>query len=170
MQGKFSWTSGFMVMLYSILGLVLFTSMFPTIMSGLASLYTATGAASMIAWTTIVGIAPVILLLAGAFGAGFAYYKGYKGMSSGGGDASGIMRIVMGVLQIILFVTLFLTVFNSFYAIYRDYCGAANDTVWIALKTVVQIMPTTLFLAGLFSGGMTAWSGARARSKKKAHR
>lgn len=160
-------TGPFMQMVYVILGLVLFASMFSSIMSALATLYSATGASTFIAWTTIIGITPVILLLGGTASAGFFYYKGAKSLTSTGSDPSGLLRLVLGVLQTILFATLFGTVLSSFYTIYAVYCGAANDTVWIALATVVKILPTILFLAGIFSGAFVAISGARAIAKKR---
>lgn len=112
------WTGPFMQMVYSILGLVLFTSMFSSIMTALAALYSATGASSFIAFTTVIGITPVILLLGGSAAAGFFYYKGYKGVSSGGTDPSGLLRLVLGILQVILFATLYSTVLSSFYSTY----------------------------------------------------
>lgn len=158
------WGGPFMQMVYVILGLVLFMSMFSSIMSALATLRSGAYAATFVAWTTIIGIAPAILLLGGAATAGFVYTKG--AMGTGAFDPSGLMRLVLGVLQMILFATLFDTVGTSFYTIYTTYCGAANDSVWIALRVVVIILPTVLFLAGLFGGLAVAAVGAKSYFKK----
>lgn len=159
-----------MQMVYSILALVLFISMFSSIMSALATLYSATGASTFIAWTTVIGIMPVLLLLGGSASAGFFYGKAYKNLAGSGGDPSGLLRLVLGILQIILFATLFGTVLTSFYTIYTTYCGAANSSVWIALGTVITILPTLLFLAGIFSGGLVAVSGARTGVRRRKSR
>jgi hypothetical protein len=100
--------------------------------------------------------------MAGLFGAGIAYVMGYKSAASGGGDASGLLRMVMGILTIILFVTMFSSVLTSMYSLYSN-ASAGNYT---AFQTVVQITPTIVFLSGIFAGGMTTYGGYKARKQR----
>lgn len=153
---------GFIPMVLSVLGVVLYVSMFSTIMTALTTLAGVSGLSDLIAMSTIIGIAPTVLLLGGLFGAGYAYWKGYK--QSTATDASGLMRMVLGVLIIILFITLFATVAESFISLNTDY---GSNTSWIAFGTVSTIVPTILFLGGIFAGIGTAVSGYRARRKKR---
>jgi len=117
-----------------------------------------------IAFSTILGIMPTLLLLLGVVSAGYFYYKGYKSLSKSGTDASGLIRMVIGILEIILFVTLFATIVTNFNTLYVAY---AADTSWIAFGTVITILPTVLFLAGLFAGGVTTYGGVKARRSRK---
>ena len=155
---------GFLAMVFSILGIVLFVSMFSSVMTALAALYDTAGASTFIAFQTVLGIAPTLLLLVGVVSAGYFYYKGYKSLSQSGTDASGLIRMVIGILEIILFVTLFATIVTNFNTLYTTY---SSNTVWIAFGTVITILPTVLFLAGLFAGGATAAGGIRARRARE---
>lgn len=157
--------AGFLPMVIAIVGLVVYVTMFPTVLSGLATLYTTTGVANFTAFQTILRISPTILFIAGIFGAGFAYYRGYRAYATGGGDPSGLIRMVLGVLSIILFVTLFATVLTNMNTLY-----SSANTTWIAFGTVVSISPTVLFLAGLFAGGATTYSGYKARKSRRSLR
>ena len=159
--------SGFLPMILSILGIVLFATMFATVMTALTTLAETSGVSTFIALSTVIGIAPTVLILTGTVGAGLAYYMGYKQVGAGGGDQSGLLRMVMGVLIIILFVTLFASIVTSFNTLYTTY---GSNTSWIAFGTTVTIIPTILFLGGIFAGGATAYSGYRARSRRKALR
>jgi hypothetical protein len=152
---------GFLKMTFSVIGMVILFAMFPTIMTGLAALLTTTGVSNFIAFTTIVGIVPTVLILSLAFGAAMLYRSGYSQVSAN--DASGLIRMVMGILEIILFVTLFATILSSSYTLYTS----ANAT-WIAFGTVMSIMPTVLFLSGIFAGGATAYGGYKARKNRRA--
>ena len=151
MKGK----SSFLMMTLSVVSIVLFVTLFDTVLAGFETVRTHTNIATFTALSTVVEIAPVVLLLAGVFAASFAYYKGYKGANAQ--DSSGVMRMVLGVILIILFITLFATIITAFYALY----GADNASEYTAFQTVVQIAPTVLFLGGIFAGGMTTVSGAR---------
>jgi hypothetical protein len=153
--------SAFLVMVLSVVGLVLYVTLFSEILSAMETIRTYTNIATFTALLTVVEIAPVVLLLAGVFGASFGYYKGFKG--AGGQDPSGILRMVLGVILIILFVTLFYTIVGAFYTLY----GADNASEYTAFQTVVQIAPTVLFLGGIFAGGATAVSGARSFRRRR---
>jgi hypothetical protein len=153
---------GFLKMTFSIVGIVILFAMFPTIMTALATLLTTTGVSNFIAFTTIVGITPTVTVLGLVFGAAMLYRSGYKSVSTG--DSGGLIRMVMGILEIILFVTLFATILSSSYTLYQT----ANST-WIAFGTVMSIMPTVLFLSGIFAGGATAYGGYKARKSRKAY-
>lgn len=153
--------SSFLMMTLSVVGLVLYVTLFSNILSALETIRIYTNISTFTALETVVEIAPVVLLLAGVFTASFAYYKGFKG--AGSQDATGILRMVLGVILIILFVTLFYTIVTAFYTLY----GADNAAEYTAFQTVVQIAPTVLFLSGIFAGGATATSGARAFRKRR---
>ncbi len=154
---------GFLVMVLSILGVVLFVSMFSSILTAIGAVLDYANVTTFIALEVVCKIAPTVLLLAGVGIAGFGYYKGLK--SAGGNDPGGMMRMVLGVLVIILFCTLFLTILSSFYTLY-----AAANTSYIAFKTVVSILPTILFIGGIFAGTSTAVSGYRARRRSGGRR
>ncbi len=155
---------GFVVMILSVLGIVLFVTLFGSVMGAFDDLLLV-DLTDFIALTTVIGIAPVILLLGGIFGAGFAYWRGYKSASGSGSDPGGLLRMVLGVLVIILFVTLFATIAESFGDLFTLYDG---DTNYIAFDTVLTIVPTILFLGGIFAGIGTSVGGARARSRRRA--
>jgi len=159
--------AGFMPMVLSILGVVLFVTMFSTIMTALASITDALGLTNFIALSTIIGIAPTVLFLGGVFGAAFVYYRGYKTVQSTGNDTSGILRMVLGVLVIILFATLFKQIVISMNTLYTVYSGNAS---WIAFGTVISIAPTVLFLGGIFAGAATTVSGYRSRRSRRSLR
>ena len=157
---------GFLAMVLSVLGVVLYTTMFSTVMTALGALHFDAGT-DFIAFRTVVGISPTVLFLGGIFGAGFAYWRGYKGVAGGGGDPGGLMRMVLGVLVIILFVTMFATIITAMSTLYTAY---SDNTDWVAFGTVLSISPTVLFLGGIFAGGSTAVGGYRARRRRRALR
>ncbi|MDD5338161.1 MAG: hypothetical protein PHG35_01950 [Dehalococcoidales bacterium] len=113
--------------------------------------------------STVVTIIPSILLLGLTAFFGFKYYKSYQTMATG--DASGLLMMVIGILQVILFITMYATVITNFYTLYTTY---GTNTSWIAFGTTITIIPTVLFLAGLFSGGLLAWKGGQKRKSKAA--
>jgi len=156
MKGKGS----FILMMLSVVAIVLYVSIFESVITATDTILDHASIATFTALSTVVSIAPVVLLLSGVFGSSFAFYKGYKG--SAGQDPSGLMRMVLGVLMVILFVTLFGTIMTAFAAL----ATAANAT-YIAFDTVVGIAPTVLFLGGIFAGGATATSGARAYGRRR---
>lgn len=155
---------GFIAMIMAILGVVLYVTMFDSVMTAFTALAAVTGISNFIAFSTVIGIAPTVLFLGGIFGAGYTYYKGQKAVSGGGGSAA-LMQMVLGVLVIILFVTLFETIATAVYTLWATY---NTTTTWIAFPIVLRIVPTILFLAGIFAGGSTAYSGYRARKRRKA--
>jgi len=156
MKGK----SSFIIMTFAVVGIVLYVSMFSSIMTALVALLEYANIATFTALETIVKIAPVVLLIGGIFAASFGYYKGYKGAEAQ--DASGVLRMVFGVVQIVLFVSLFATILTGFYTLY----SSANAALFTAFTTVVAIAPTVLFLAGIFGGVATATSGYRSRRRR----
>jgi hypothetical protein len=162
MQNK----GGFLAMIMSVLGIVLYCSMFSSILTAFETVRTYANISTFTALSTVVTIAPTVLLLAGLLGAGIAYAMGYKSVNEGGGDASGLLRMVMGILTIILFVTMFSSILTSMYTLYSN----VSATNYTAFQTVVQITPTILFLSGIFAGGMTAYGGYKARKSRGAMR
>lgn len=156
---------GFLAMVLAVLGIVLYTTLFSTILTAFTTLAANANISTFIAFETIIKIAPTVLLLSGLIGAGFVYWKGYGKLAAGGGDTSGILRMVLGALMIILFVTLFDTILTSFYTLWL----ADNATKYfIAFQTICTIMPTILFLAGIFAGIATGVGGLRARKSRRA--
>ncbi len=154
---------GIMIAVMALLGVILFTSLFSSIMTGINSLrYGNTSLTNFTAFDTILGITPVVLWLGGLFGAGFAYYKGYSIIA--GKDQNGFMRMVMGVITLVLFVTMFQTVLSGINTVYTG----TNVSAYTAFTTVVGISPTVLFLAGIFASVSTGVSGIRAR--RRSHR
>ena len=153
---------GLLTMVFAILGIVLVASMFDTILTTLGTLRSTVGASDFLVFQTVVGISPTILLLLMLGGGSYAYYKGYQSTSQG--DASGLIRVVFGALQVILFVSVFGTVISSMHLVWAN-SGGANTTVWIALRTVSSILPTILFLGGIFTGVAVSYSGVRARRR-----
>ncbi len=76
---------GFMRMILGILELILFITLFSTIMTGLASVLTA-NITNFTALSTIVGIAPTVLFLAGIFasiGTAVGGYRSFKHSKTG---------------------------------------------------------------------------------------
>ena len=158
---------GFLAMVLSVLGIVLYVTMFSSVMTAIAALWLTSGVSNFIAFSTVLGIAPTVLFLGGIFGAGFAFWRGYKGVAGGGSDPGGLMRMVFGVLVIILFVTMFSTIITAMQTLYDAYSA---NTSYIAFGTVISIAPTVLFLGGIFAGGSTAVGGYRARRRRRALR
>ncbi len=156
--GKYN---GILIVVMALLGMILFSSLFSTIMSSFNTLRYSTSLANYTAFDTILGIAPVILWLGGLFGAGFAYYKGYS--ITAGKDQNGFMRMVMGVLTLVLFVTMFNTVVTNIGTVY----SSTNASNYTAFTTVVGLSPTVLFLAGIFAAVGTGVSGIRARRRSR---
>lgn len=160
--------SAFLVMTLSVVALVLYVTLFRNIMTAFDTVRTYANISTFTALSTVVTIAPVVLLLAGIFAAGFGYYKGYKG--AGAQDAAGIMRMVFGVILIILFLTLFSTILTQMYYLYIGGETANADfypSYYTAFTTVVGIAPTILFLAGIFAGGATSVSGYRSYRRRR---
>ncbi len=155
-------TKGFLMMVFSVLGIVLYVTLFDNILDAFAALAIVSGIANYVAFNTIIKIAPAILLLAGLFGAGLLYYAGYK--TATGAGINSMLLMVMGALEIILFVTLFATILAGFETLRTH----DNITYFTALSTVVTIMPTVLFLAGILGGGVTAVGGYRGRKRARA--
>jgi hypothetical protein len=155
---------GFLAMVLAVLGIVLYTTLFDTILAAFVTLASNAHLSTFIAFSVIIKIAPTVLLLGGLIGAGLVYWKGYGSLSSGGGDTAGILRMVLGALMIILFVTLFDTILTSFYTLY----SADNADYFIAFQTICTILPTILFLAGIFAGVATGVGGIRSRKRRKA--
>ena len=161
MKGK----GGFVAMVLAVLGIVLYTTMFSTILTAFTTLAAHANLATFIAFEVIIKIAPTVLLLGGLLVSSFVYWKGYGSLSAGGGDSGGILRMVIGALMIILFVTLFDTILTSFYTLWL----ADNvSKYFIAFQTVCTIVPTILFIAGVFAGIATGVGGIRAKRKRKA--
>src|SRR3972149_430944 len=99
---------GFLTMILSVLGIVLYVAMFDSVLTALVAILTYANLSTFIALSTVVRIAPTVLLLGGVGLAAFGYMKGNK--TAAGADPGGLMRMVLGVLVIILFATLFATI------------------------------------------------------------
>lgn len=160
--------SSFIMMIFAVVGVVLWCTMFLSVMEGFDSLGDYANLSTFTVMSTVVSIAPTILLIAGIFGAGFAFYKGYQGASAQ--DASGMLRMVFGIVIIILFVTLFETILTNMYYLYdggTSTNASFTPSDYTAWTTVVGIAPVILFIGGIFGGAMTAVSGYRARRSRR---
>jgi len=154
-------------MTFAVVGVVLYVSMFANIMTAMEVIRGYANISTFTALETIVKIAPTVLLIGGVFAASFGYYQGYKGASAQ--DASGVLRMVFGIVQIILFVSLFYTILISFYTLYLGGATANasfSPAEYTAFTTVTAIAPTVLFLAGIFGGVATAVSGVKTRRRR----
>lgn len=152
---------GFLVMILSVLGIVLWVTLFETILAAFVTLY-GTGWTNFIAFATIVKIVPTVLFLAVLGGLGFGGYKGYS-MAMGKGGINDLLMMVFGALGLLLFVTLFSSVMTAMETLRT----ADNVSLFIAFTTVVGIMPTVLFLAGVFGFGGAAVGGFRHRRSSR---
>ncbi len=163
MKSKGFLTSGFMEMVYAVLGVVLTISMFDSIMTGLTTL-TGASYSVFIAWDTVIPITPTLLLLATVLGGGFAFTHGaYR---SAGQDSTGMLRIVMAMLLLILFVNMMKTIADSFVTLYTSY---GTNASWIAFGTVSSIVPVILFLLGIAGIIANAVGGAKTFYNRRKH-
>lgn len=70
--------NGFMRMVMGVITLVLFVTMFSTVLSGIATVYSGTNASLYTAFTTVVGISPTVLFLAGIFASVSSGVSGFR--------------------------------------------------------------------------------------------
>jgi len=155
---------GFITMVMSAVAIVLFVTLFQNVMDALDNLLLVAGIGDFKAFEIIIIIAPTVLMLSGVIGSGIGYYKGYSSVSKSGGDTAGLIRMVMGLLVIVLFITLFETIATAFVDMLALYAGGD----YIAFETILTIIPTLLFIGGIFAGVATTVGGYRSRRKKKA--
>ena len=153
-------TGGFMIMILSFLGMVLWATMFETIMTFFDALAAFPTASAYIVFETIIQIAPTILFIGGIFGAAWGYQKGYK--QATGQGINSLLMIVSGALELILLLAMFPSIMTALESIRTM---ATIDT-YIALEIVVQIAPAILLLGGLFMGGRSIVGGVKSRKKK----
>jgi len=157
-------TAGFMVMIISFLGMVLWVTLFGTIMTFFSALAAWPSASAYIVFSTIVGIAPTILFIGGLAGGAFGYRHGYQQVTGSEEGVNSLMLVVFGALEVILLLAMFPSIMKAL-----DGILALNLTNYIALSIVIQISPAILLLGGLFAGGSTIMGGAkRLRKGKKA--
>jgi hypothetical protein len=157
-------TGGFMVMIVSFLGMVLWATLFKTVMGFFDALAAFPTASAYIVFSTIIDIAPTILFIGGVFGAGLGYRQGYR-QATGAAGINGLLLIVFGALEIILFLAMFPTIMTALEAI-RTSATIAN---YIALGIVIEIAPAILLLGGLFAGGSAISGGVKGiRAKNSA--
>jgi hypothetical protein len=158
-KGKYG---GFFQMILGILGLVLYSVLFRTILTYFVNILNDQYTASFLILDILVKIAPSILFLAVTFTSlWFGTVKGYqKAVSSG---INGLFLVVLGAIEIILFLALFLTILDN----YGPLLTSDNVSDFIALTLVIQIAPAIIFLAGIFSGIGTAMGGNKLAKKQK---
>ncbi len=150
---------GILVKVFTVLGIVLFAAMFPTIYAAIGGLRYGYGAlTNYIAFDTILSIAPTLLWLAGIGAFSVSEVITYRNLAAK--DARGFMMMIMGVLEIVLFTTMFGTVLSNIATLYT---GATNATglTFVAYSTVISIAPTLLFLGGIGSGLFSTAAGGR---------
>jgi hypothetical protein len=156
--------SSFMGMVLTFLGIVLWATLFDTILAQFDILMGYAHLSSFTLLQTMYQIGPVILFL-GVLGLlGWGYYTSYMHSTAKGDSINMLMWVVFGALQILLFLALFSTVISSLYTILQD----SSIASYIALQTVVQISAAIIFLSGIFAGGWNISTGIRNQRKKKA--
>jgi hypothetical protein len=154
---------GFVAMVFSVLSIVLMVTLFNSILTAFQALAANTHIATFLAFSIGLKISPTILLLIWTFGSAAGFVVGYMNVSNSGGDTAGIIRMVFGILMVVLFATLFNTILDNFYILWL----ADNATKYfIAFQTVCTIIPTILFLSGIFAGVGTSIGGAKTAIKK----
>ena len=67
-------SGGFISMVMSVLGLVLYITVFANVLTAIDAIRQYANISTFIALSTVVLIAPTVLLLGGVIGAGFAFY------------------------------------------------------------------------------------------------
>jgi len=159
--------SGFLSMVMAILAVVLYTTLFGTVMTALTTLSLNASVSSFTAFSTVIGITPTVLFLIGVFGSAWLYKKGYASVSAGTSDPGGLLRMVFGILLVILFITLFGSVVTAVGTLYTSY---GSNATWVAFGTVMSISVTVMYLGGIFAGVATARGGWKARKHRKALR
>ena len=153
----------FMGMVLTFLGIVLWATLFDTILQQFDTLMGYTHLSSFTLLQTMYEIGPVILFL-GVLGLlGWGYYTSYMNSNKQGTGVNMLMWVVFGALQILLFLALFSTVISSLYTVLQD----SSIASYIALQTVVQISAAIIFLSGIFAGGWNISTGIRNQKKKK---
>lgn len=159
---------GFIAMTFAFVGIVLYVAMFLNVMTAIEAIRGYANISSFTALSTIVTIAPTVLLVSGIFVGGFAAYKGYKGAAAS--DSGGVLRMVFGIVGLILYLSLFVAMLPSMYYLY-DGGVTTNATFtpsnYTAFSTVVGIAPTVLFVGGVFGTVSTAVAGFRARRRSR---
>lgn len=154
-------TKGILLQVMGILGIVLVSAIFPTIVDNFNNLrYGGTSLTPYTAFDTILGIGLVLLWLGAMVGSGVAAYKGYRFTAEN--DTSGFVRMILGALTIVLFLTMFITVIANIETVRTT----TNLTNYTAMSTVVAITPAILFLGGLFTGGRNIVGGGRAAYRR----
>lgn len=153
--------AGFLGMVLTFLGIVLWVTLFGAIMTQFDTLLTYAHLASFTLLQTLYQIGPVVIFLGVLGGMGWGYYKSYMSTTKGEG-VNMLMWVVFGALQIILFLSLFPTVVTSLYTVLTD----SSISQYIALSTVLQISAAIIFLGGIFAGGWNISQGIKQGRKK----
>lgn len=154
---------GLLAMIFSVIGTVVWVSLFTEVMAGFDNLFLIVGIDDLLLFTLILNYAPTILLLGGIAAAGVAYYAGYKQVAAK--DVNGMIRMIFAGLGLVLFVTMFATIAQAFVDLYTVYAADPNYPIF---DLAVSIAPTILFLGGIVAFVGTGVGGARARSRRRA--
>ena len=159
---------GFLVMTISFVGIVLFTSIFLNIMEQLENIRGYANIDSFLVLSILVQIAPATMLIGALLVARWGYSKGE--LTAAASDSGGLMRMVFGAIGLILFIALFYVFLPYMYYIYDGGTttnGTFTPSNYIALQTVASIVPSVLFIGGIFYTGRTAYRGYKARRARK---
>ena len=154
--------AGFLGMVFTFLGIVLWVTLFSSILAQFDSLIGYANLSQFTLLKTLYQIGPVLVFL-GVLGLlGWGYASSFNKSKQGSG-INFLMWIVFAALQIILFLSLFPTIVTSLYTVLTD----SSISQFIALSTVVQISAAIIFLGGLFAAGLNVATGVGARKKGK---
>jgi hypothetical protein len=158
-SGKYG---GLFQMILGTLGLVLFTTVFGTILTYFVTLAENSALANFLVMDILVKIGPTLLFLGGLFS--LIYFGQVKGFQRASGAGIGsLVMVVYGAIEVILFLAMFNVILNNFEALRTS----DNLSYFIALSVCISIGPAMAFLAGLFSGVGTFVSGVKGMGGKK---
>lgn len=149
---------GLLAMILSIVGIVVWVTMFEDVMLGFDALWAIVGIEDLFMMPILLGYGPTIILLAVIGGMAVAYYAGAKSLAVK--DTNGLIRMVMAALSLVVFITMFSEVATVFVGLFTLYDADPNYPIF---GLTCSIAPAILFLGGIVAIVGTGVSGARAR-------
>lgn len=154
---------GIMAMIFSVLGTVLWVTMFEqAVMPAFDALWALVGIDDLMFFSILLSYGPTVLLLGVIGGLGYTYIRGYSAVAAK--DSNGLIRIVFAALALVLFITTFEPVAQAFIDLHTTYAADPNYPIF---GLAVSIAPAVLFITGLVAFIGTGVGGVRAGRKRK---